>query len=237
MAHNAAFDKSVLKECCEFYNIPFPDVPWICTYRDVAVKKWPKPILPNHQLKTVCRHHGIELNHHEALSDALAVAEIIFAAQREGWDFPVTKTKEIHRGKQPTKKKVTKKKDEKRYKIGEYEFREADYRGMLDLARQLELTAEELLEILSTSVEDGKILEIYFEFHNEMSRKNRRLQPQFPNLTDLTWSDNPLTDLDLSSVPNLTSLNCVTNELTALDLSPVPNLTYLEWRGNDLTSR
>jgi len=89
VAHNAAFDKSVLKECCEFYNIPFPDVPWICTYRDVAVKKWPKPILPNHQLKTVCRHHGIELNHHEALSDALAVAEIIFAAQREGWSFPV----------------------------------------------------------------------------------------------------------------------------------------------------
>ena len=48
-------------------------------------------------------------------------------------------SKQIMDGMVEDVSKVLKKKEEKRYKIGEYEFREADYHGMLDLARQLEV--------------------------------------------------------------------------------------------------
>lgn len=85
-AHNASFDKSVLKSCCEHYGIPFPNIPWICTYRHIATKLWPKPtIVDNHKLNTLCHHLGIKLSHHQALSDAQAVAEMIFIAKENGW--------------------------------------------------------------------------------------------------------------------------------------------------------
>jgi len=74
-AHNAAFDRSVLIACCERYGISPPATPWVCTYKDVAKKLW--PTLINHKLNTVCDHLSIKLNHHEALSDALACAEIL----------------------------------------------------------------------------------------------------------------------------------------------------------------
>ncbi len=85
-AHNASFDKSVLKSCCTHYGLPMPDTPWVCTYRHIATKIWPKPnIVPNHKLNTLCHYLGIQLSHHEALSDARAVAEMVFIAKEKGW--------------------------------------------------------------------------------------------------------------------------------------------------------
>jgi len=85
IAHNAAFDKSVLRACCEFYNLPYPRIPWKCSYRNVSKVFWPR--LPNQKLSTVCRFLGIELNHHEALSDARASARILQIAHKEGFRF------------------------------------------------------------------------------------------------------------------------------------------------------
>lgn len=80
-AHNAPFDRRVLQACCEHYQIDSPKTPFICTVQ-LARRAW--NIRPT-RLPLVCEHLGIELNHHEALSDALACARIVIAAQSEGW--------------------------------------------------------------------------------------------------------------------------------------------------------
>jgi DNA polymerase III subunit epsilon len=80
-AHNAAFDRSVLNACCESGGLRYPDVPFVCTV-NLARSRW--DIYPT-KLPNVCSELGIRLKHHDASSDANACAEIILAAQREGW--------------------------------------------------------------------------------------------------------------------------------------------------------
>ena len=81
VAHNASFDKSVMKVCCGYYGLTMPDAPWICTFRDVARRLWPD--LENYQLQTVCQYLDIDLVHHDGLSDARACAKIVLAAYEE----------------------------------------------------------------------------------------------------------------------------------------------------------
>ncbi|OXU14550.1 3'-5' exonuclease [Sedimentisphaera salicampi] len=81
VAHNAPFDKSVLTRCCEKYNMELPQKEFVCTVQ-VARKLW--DIRPA-TLPDVCDRLNIELNHHEALSDANACAEIMIAAIQEGY--------------------------------------------------------------------------------------------------------------------------------------------------------
>lgn len=76
-AHNASFDASVLRACCTRYEIEMPVLPFTCTVK-LARKNW--DIYPT-KLPDVCRHLDIQLKHHEALSDALACAQIVIAAQ------------------------------------------------------------------------------------------------------------------------------------------------------------
>jgi DNA polymerase-3 subunit epsilon len=75
-AHNAAFDKGVLHACCASYGIPAPSLPFQCTVQ-MARRIW--NIHPT-KLPDVCRKLGIALDHHEALSDAMACAQIVLAA-------------------------------------------------------------------------------------------------------------------------------------------------------------
>ncbi len=79
VAHNAAFDMTVLKACLERADIyaRLPEV--FCTYR--LSRKWVKG-LPNYKLNTLCDHFGIALNHHEALSDARGAAKIMIELSR-----------------------------------------------------------------------------------------------------------------------------------------------------------
>ena len=77
-AHNASFDRSVLNACCATYGLTLPTLMFQCTVR-LARRTW--SIYPT-KLPDVCRELGIALNHHEALSDALACAEIVLAAGR-----------------------------------------------------------------------------------------------------------------------------------------------------------
>ncbi len=76
-AHNAAFDRSVLNTCCEQAEIRAPAYPFECTVR-IARAVW--NIRPT-RLPNVCRHLGIPLRHHEAVSDAEACARIVIAAK------------------------------------------------------------------------------------------------------------------------------------------------------------
>jgi DNA polymerase-3 subunit epsilon len=74
LAHNAAFDISVLRASLARYDLESPRIDgYHCTVT-MSRKVWPD--LENHRLSSVCRFCGIELNHHEAASDALACASI-----------------------------------------------------------------------------------------------------------------------------------------------------------------
>ena len=78
-AHNASFDKGVLHACCARYGIASPSLPFQCTVQ-IARRTW--SIYPT-KLPNVCRYLGIDLNHHEALSDAMACAQIVLAANKQ----------------------------------------------------------------------------------------------------------------------------------------------------------
>lgn len=76
-AHNAPFDRSVLRACCETAGIAPPRTRFECTVRmarDVL------GIYPT-KLHQVCQRLGIPLRHHHALSDAEACARIVLAAR------------------------------------------------------------------------------------------------------------------------------------------------------------
>jgi DNA polymerase-3 subunit epsilon len=80
-AHNARFDRKVLETCCQDAGLPPPPQPYVCTVQ-LARKTW--SIYPT-QLPAVCGRLGIDLDHHQALSDAEACARIVLAALKEGW--------------------------------------------------------------------------------------------------------------------------------------------------------
>jgi len=75
-AHNASFDKGVLNACCAAYGLAAPALPFRCTVQ-LSRRVW--NIRPT-RLSDVCNALGIALNHHEALSDAMACAQIVLAA-------------------------------------------------------------------------------------------------------------------------------------------------------------
>lgn len=79
-AHNASFDRAVLRACCASAGLPMPSQPFLCTV-SLSRKAW--GIRPT-TLSDVCSALEIELNHHEALSDASACAEIVLRAQAQG---------------------------------------------------------------------------------------------------------------------------------------------------------
>jgi DNA polymerase-3 subunit epsilon len=76
-AHNASFDSGVLGACCSCAHIAPPVVRFECTVQ-LARKRWK---LHPTRLPDVCRHLGVSLNHHNALSDAEACAQIVIAAR------------------------------------------------------------------------------------------------------------------------------------------------------------
>lgn len=78
-AHNASFDRSVLGACCTMAGLPAPSLPFVCTV-DLARNLW--SLRPT-KLPDVCRHLGLDLNHHHAGSDAEACARIVMAAVAE----------------------------------------------------------------------------------------------------------------------------------------------------------
>lgn len=72
VAHNASFDTSVLRFTLDNAKLAYPDLNYHCTYR-LAQEALP---LAGHKLSDVSRHYKIQLNHHNAESDAKASALI-----------------------------------------------------------------------------------------------------------------------------------------------------------------
>ena len=75
-AHNASFDRRVLAACRATYQIDRQPHRFLCTVQ-LARQQW--QIKPT-KLSDVCRKLEIQLQHHNALSDAHACAQIIIAA-------------------------------------------------------------------------------------------------------------------------------------------------------------
>lgn len=82
-AHNAAFDRSVLRACCEATGVEPLQKPFVCTVK-VARAVWN---LRPATLADVCRHLRLPLNHHNAESDARACAGILLAARNQGHPY------------------------------------------------------------------------------------------------------------------------------------------------------
>lgn len=77
IAHNAGFDMSVLRRTLEFYQIPFPELQYSCSYI-FSKKVWEG--LPAYDLKTLCRLNEIPLIHHRAANDSEATAKLSIKA-------------------------------------------------------------------------------------------------------------------------------------------------------------
>jgi DNA polymerase-3 subunit epsilon len=81
-AHNASFDRRVLAACCTAANLEPPPFQFLCSLR-MSKQTWS---LPAYRLPELADHLGIELEHHDAASDAGACAQIVVAAKaRSGW--------------------------------------------------------------------------------------------------------------------------------------------------------
>jgi len=81
VAHNAPFDRSVLRACCEEGGIPVPKTPFECTVK-WARRVW--NVRPT-KLSDVCDRLGIPLRHHEAASDSEACARIMMEVLKDEW--------------------------------------------------------------------------------------------------------------------------------------------------------
>ena len=82
VAHNAPFDLAVLAKCLAAYGLSWRrSVRYIDTVR-LARQTFPE--LPNHRLDTLAWALGLELEHHDATSDAVACAGILLRCERRG---------------------------------------------------------------------------------------------------------------------------------------------------------
>ena len=71
VAHNGfSFDFQCLKQTLEYYDMATPDYEGHCTYK-----------IYRKNLAALCAEYRIQLNHHDALSDALACAKLFMIDQ------------------------------------------------------------------------------------------------------------------------------------------------------------
>lgn len=80
VAHNAPFDRRILRGCCAAADVAAPPIPFACTLKG-ARRNLP---LASKKLDAVCAHFGISLQHHHAGSDATAAALIFLRLTEMG---------------------------------------------------------------------------------------------------------------------------------------------------------
>lgn len=73
VAHNAPFDMSVLVKSFDRYNIEYNNIPYVCS---LAISKGLYQ-LEQHKLNVMADYFSLDLNHHNALSDAMVCAQLI----------------------------------------------------------------------------------------------------------------------------------------------------------------
>jgi DNA polymerase-3 subunit epsilon len=79
VAHNAAFDMSVLRKSLDKLGGNYPDSDYFCT---LAISRIVWPQLATHKLNIIASHLGITFRHHDAAEDAEASALIAISACR-----------------------------------------------------------------------------------------------------------------------------------------------------------
>lgn len=80
VAHNAAFDISVLRAVCDLYGMSYPEFDYFCTCK-AAGRLWTN--LYDHKLNTLCDHIGHRFNHHNAEADAEAAGKVLLRMLEE----------------------------------------------------------------------------------------------------------------------------------------------------------
>ena len=82
-AHNASFERKVLRGCFRRYGLTAPAFRFACTVQLARDRLGIRPAC----LSNVCRQLGITLRHHDPLSDAEACARIVLAsgATEQDW--------------------------------------------------------------------------------------------------------------------------------------------------------
>lgn len=80
IAHNAAFDMSVMRATYALYGIACPDIDYVCTLK-MARMVWQD--LASHRLNEVSRHIDFSFKHHNAAEDAHACGEVALAVARK----------------------------------------------------------------------------------------------------------------------------------------------------------
>ncbi len=78
IAHNAAFDISVLRSMLNEYGLALPSFRYACTV-DIAKRVWTD--LENYKLSTLAQRFAIQFEHHNALHDARTCAMIALLAK------------------------------------------------------------------------------------------------------------------------------------------------------------
>ena len=81
IASHTSFDQIALAAASDRYGITLPGCSWIDSYA-IARRVWPD--MDRHRLRDLCIALDIELNHHDALSDAIACGRIILAGLEAG---------------------------------------------------------------------------------------------------------------------------------------------------------
>jgi len=77
VAHNAAFDMSVLRYSFDDVGARYPETDYFCT---VVMARLAWPEFPNYKLNHVAREIGVSFHHHDAEEDAFACAAVAMAA-------------------------------------------------------------------------------------------------------------------------------------------------------------
>lgn len=91
VAHNAAFDMSVLNHCMKRHELPSDGFNYLCSYL-LSKRIW--PALPSYRLNAISNHLDLDtFRHHDALEDARAAALVFMkcletAATSEVHDLP-----------------------------------------------------------------------------------------------------------------------------------------------------
>ena len=77
VAHNAAFDMSVLRHVLDSSGADYPDTDYFCT---LVISRLAWPEQPTYALNHIARAIGVSFAHHDAEEDAMACAHVAMAA-------------------------------------------------------------------------------------------------------------------------------------------------------------
>jgi DNA polymerase-3 subunit epsilon len=104
LVHHMPFDKVAINRVCEKYNLETISTNWIDSAK-VVRRTWDQFSKKGYGLKNVANFLNIEFNHHDALEDAIAAAQIFTIASKirglsaEEWSIRINKSISANHGR------------------------------------------------------------------------------------------------------------------------------------------